>query len=110
MAMNRQFPVDDRVIAELCAMGNLSRSEAVALVQQKGLDALRVKVAAVLYTQTSMTSGDAATRVGLRNRGLLLRYLDDHRIPPASADDDDSEMAQREFSRRRDERLSRLRS
>lgn len=108
--MNRQSIADERVIAELCAMGDLSRSEAVALVQQKGLDALRVKVGAFLYARTPMTSGDAAVRVGLRNRGLLLRYLDDHQIPPASEDDDDSEMAQREFSRRMNERLSRLRS
>lgn len=110
MAMNRPSIADERAIAELCALGDLSRSEAVALVQQKGLDALRVKVGAVLYARTPVTSGDAAARVGLRNRGLLLRYLDDHQIPPAPEDDDDSEMAQREFLHRMDERLSRWRS
>lgn len=109
MAMNRQPIEDDRIIAELCALGDLSRSEAAAFVQQNGLDALRVKVGAILYSRTAMTSGDAASRVGLRNRGLLLRYLDDNQVPPAADDDDNSETAQREFSRRMAERLARLR-
>ncbi len=109
MAMNRQPIGDDRIIAELCALGNLSRSEAVTFVQQNGLDAFRVKVGAILYARTPMTSGDAAARVGLLNRGLLLRYLDENQIPPAPEGDDDSEMTQREFIRRMDERLARLR-
>jgi len=109
MAMNRQSISEDSAIAELCALGALSRSEAVAIVQQQGLEALRVKVGAIIYARTPMTSGDAAARVGLSNRGLLLRYLDENQIPPAPENDDDSETAQREFSRRMAERLSQLR-
>jgi hypothetical protein len=109
MAMNRQSITDDSVIDELCALGDFSRSDAVAIVQQQGLDALRVKVGAIVYARTPMTSGDAAARVGLRNRGLLLRYLDENQIPPAPENDDDSETAQREFNRHMAERLSRLR-
>lgn len=109
MAMNRQSITDDSVIAELCTLGGLSRSDAAAIVQQKGLDGLRVQVGARVYAQTPMTSGDAAARVGLRNRGLLLRYLDDNQIPPAPENDEDSETIQREFSRRMEERMSRLR-
>ncbi len=108
MAMNRPSIADDRVIADLCALGGLSQAEGVTIVQQEGLEALRVKVGALVYVRTPMTSGDAAARVGLRNRGLLLRYLDENQIPPAPEDDEDAETAQREFRRRMAERLSRL--
>ena len=56
MAMNRQSITDDSVIDELCALGDFSRSDAVAIVQQQGLDALRVKVGAIVYARTPMTS------------------------------------------------------
>ncbi len=109
VAMNHQSISDDSVMAELCALGDLCRWDAAAVVQQQGIEALRAKVRAIVYARTPMTSADAAARVGLRNRGLLLRYLDENQIPPAPETDDDSETAQREFNRRMAERLSCLR-
>jgi len=78
------MPTEDTVINELRNLGHLSSDEAHAIVKQEGLDGLRVRVAARLYATEYLTSGEAAQRVGLRNRGLLVRYLDAHHIAPAT--------------------------
>lgn len=69
-------------ITHLCLLGNVPRSLAYDLVQHHGLDGLRVYVAATLYQTQPLDTDEAAALVGLTNRGLLLRYLDEYRIAP----------------------------
>lgn len=105
MVMNRHFD-DADVIDALRANVNMPRTEANAIVERDGVDGLRLVVGARLYhTVPMLSSGEAARRVGLQNRGLLLRYLIDNQISPAEPEDEDSEAVQEQLLRSLDKVL-----
>ena len=85
MTINRQHTteIEDAILDPFRTQIEMPRDKARALVEQEGLNGLRIRVAAKLYATEHLTSGEAANRVGLRNRGLLLRHLEDNQIPPA---------------------------
>ena len=99
MAMNRQhaMDVDDATLDSLRALVGMSREDARTLVKQEGLDGLRIRVASALYAAEYLTSGEAADRVGLRNRGLLLQFLDDNHIAPVPDPTQDGERIRDDF-------------
>jgi hypothetical protein len=107
MATEPQRPAQDAVIEQLRNLVGMPREEALAVVQQEGLDGLRVRVAAQLYATRPLTSGEAAEQVGLRNRGLLLRYLDAQRIAPMPLPDEPPEQTAAALTKRMAERLGR---
>ncbi|MDA8194839.1 MAG: hypothetical protein M0Z53_12705 [Thermaerobacter sp.] len=109
MAINRQQPlaVDDNTIDQLRTQGGMSQEEARALMRQEGLDGLRIRVAARLYATIPLTSWEAAERVGLRNRGLLLRYLQENCIGAAPDPNEDAARIMQELDARMDARLTR---
>ncbi len=111
MAMNRNLGSFDRhEVKELGDMAKMRPADAIEIVEEEGIDGLRVQVAARLYATIPMSTGEAADKVGLRNRGLLVQYILDHHIQPAEGNPTDPEAAQAELRRRMDERLARWRS
>ncbi len=111
MATNRDNnSLNNTTIEKLCVMGDVALDEARVLVRQEGLDGLRVRVAAKLYAKEFLTSGEAAERVGLINRGLLLQFLDDNHIAPLVDPAKDSERYLEELDERMERRLKRRRS
>ena len=112
MAINRQRKTheDDATIDQLRSQVGMSREEAHTLVKQEGLDGLRIRVAAKLYATEFLTSGEAADRVGLRNRGLLLQFLDENHIEPVPDPTKSSERIREELDERMEVRLKRWQS
>ncbi len=112
MAINRQHntDVDDATIDQLRTQVDMSREDARALVKQEGLDGLRIRVAAKLYATAYLTSGEAADRVGLRNRGLLLQFLDENHIGPVPDPMKSPEQVREELDERMEARLKRWES
>lgn len=90
MTINRQHTaeIEDATLDPFRTQIETPRDEARALVEQEGLNGLRIRATAKLYATEYLTSGE---------------------IPPAPENDEVSETTQREFSRRMEERLSRLR-
>ena len=107
MATEPQRPAQDAVIEQLRALVGMPREEALAVVQQEGLDGLRVRAAAQLYATRPLTSGEAAEQVGLQNRGLLLRYLDAQRIAPRPLPNEPPEQAPSALTERMAKRVGR---
>lgn len=101
------MPTRDIAINKLRKLGHLSSDEAQAVIQQEGLDGLRVRVAARLYAKEFLTSGEAAQRVGLRNRGLLLRYLDTQHIAPIPNPTEETEAVFSQLTQRMNNRFNR---
>jgi hypothetical protein len=109
MAMNRQhtMDVDDATLDSFRALVGMSREDARTLVKQEGLDGLRIRVASALYAAEYLTSGEAADRVGLRNRGLLLQFLDDNHVAPVPDPTQDEACIRDELDERMERRLKR---
>ncbi len=112
MVVNRPHPLngDDATIDQLRSQVGMSRDEARTLVKQEGLDGLRIRVAAKLYATEFLTSGEAANRVGLHNRGLLLQFLDENHIGPVPDPAKSSERVKEELDERMEARLKRWQS
>lgn len=107
--MNRAHAaeVDGATLDSLRAPVGMSREDARTLVRQEGLDGLRIRVAARLFTTEYLTSGEAADRVGLRNRGLLLQFLDDNHMAPLSDPIQNADHIREELDERMERRLKR---
>ncbi len=109
---NQRIPEwDEAQIDFLCNLGRLSRDEALEIMRRDDLEQLQLIVASKLYATTPMmTSGDAAAKVGLRNRGLLLQYLDENRIAPAPVETAADERSTEILKARMEQRLKRWHS
>lgn len=107
MATSPKTPSDAAIVEELRELGHLSSDEAQAVVKQEGLDGLRVRVAARLYAEEYLTSGEAAQRAGLRNRGLLLRYLDTQHIAPTPNPEEEPEAVFSQLTQQMNNRFNR---
>ena len=68
---------------------------------------MRARLPARLYADEYLTSGEAAQRVGLRNRGLLLRYLDTQHIAPSPNPEEEPEAVFSQLTQRMNNRFNR---
>lgn len=98
--------IEADTIERLSTQAHMPIAQAHALVEQEGLDSLRLRAGAYLYRTTPLiSSGEAAQRVGLENRDLLLRYLIENNIAPAEPSEEDTAALQEQLLHKLDQIL-----